>query len=70
MITFSTSRNDTNGCPISGCIDGVRGQTFTFKAAGGGSYKDSPPSGSSKGAHSLTFQATGDPVPHTVSFTT
>ena len=52
-------------------IDGVRvaGEVFTFKATGGGSYKYTPPSGLSRGAHTLTFQATGDPVSHAVNFT-
>jgi hypothetical protein len=51
-------------------IDGVAvsGQTFTFKAGGGGAYKYSPPP-LTRGPHTLVFVATGDPVPHTVAFT-
>jgi Tol biopolymer transport system component len=49
-------------------IDGVAvaGQTFTFMSNG---YRYTP-AGLSKGPHTLVFIADGDPVPHTVPFTT
>jgi len=50
-------------------IDGssVTGQTFSFK--NNNVYKYTPPHRFGRGPHTVVFVATGDPVPHTVSFT-
>ena len=51
-----------------GTIDGIAISNQVFTLQNNGSYRWTPPAGFDRGPHTLTFTATGDPVPHSVPF--